>query len=209
MERRLAKQTNNEAEVELNSTPPTQEEATQSFEDNKHQTNEKEKKTSNENRPKDAEQKPTTQTKRDSGKRPLSNSSASPTMKHRNKRKNSKGESDYGPSNERDPEISSGTSSDNGLSEFQLFADTCCHELIQKSTDRVSACACQKQFYRCMCGWKLLGLEKGVYKCDTCDATVANCVSCGSFQVKKEGKLFQCESCQYQLTKELHHSTNF
>ena len=209
MERRLAKQTNNEAEVEINSTPPTHEEVTQSFEDNKHQTNEKEKKTLNENRPKDAEQKPTTQTKRDSGKRPLSDSSASPTTKHRNKRKNSKGVRDDSPSNERDPEISSGTSSDNGLSEFQLFADPCCHELIQKCTGRHFACACQKQFYRCMCGWKLLGLEKGVYKCDTCDATVANCVGCGSFQVKKKGKLFQCENCQYQLTKELHHSTNF
>ena len=49
MERRLAKKkTNNEAEVELNSTPPTQEEATQSFEDKKQQTNENEKKTPNE-----------------------------------------------------------------------------------------------------------------------------------------------------------------
>ena len=55
MERRLAKQTNNEAEVELNNTPPTQEEATQSFEDKKHQINEKEKTPPNENRPKDAE----------------------------------------------------------------------------------------------------------------------------------------------------------
>ena len=67
MERRLAKQTNSKAEVELNTTPPTQEEATQSFEDKKHQINEKEKKTPFENRPKDTEQKPTTQTKRDSG----------------------------------------------------------------------------------------------------------------------------------------------
>ena len=131
MERRLAKLTNNEAEVELNSTPPTQEEATQLFQDKKHQINEKEKKTPNKNRPKDAEQKPTTQTKRNSGKRPLSDSSASPTMKHR-KEKNSKGEHDDSPLNERYPEISSGTSSDNKLSEFQLFADPCCHELIQK-----------------------------------------------------------------------------
>ena len=37
MERRLEIQTNNKAEVELNSTPPTLEEATQSFEDKKHQ----------------------------------------------------------------------------------------------------------------------------------------------------------------------------
>ena len=200
MERRLAKQTNNDAEVELNSTPPTQQEATQSYEDKKQQTNENEKKTPNENR------KPTTQTKRDSGKRPLSDSSDSPTMKHRNERKSSKGERD---SNGWDPEISSGTSNDDELAEFQLFADSCCHELIQKCTGQHFACACQKQFYRCKCGWKLLGLEKGVYKCDTCDAIVANCVGFGSFQVKKKGKLFQCESCQYQLTKELHHSTNF
>ena len=73
-------------------------------------------------------------------------------MKHRNKRKNSKCERDDSPSNEQDPEISSGTSSDNELSEFQLFADPCCHELIQKCIGRHFACTCQKQFYRCMCG---------------------------------------------------------
>ena len=55
----------------------------------------------------------------------------------------------------RDPEISSGRSDDNELSEFQLFADPCCYELIQKCTGRHFACACQKQFYRCKCGWKL------------------------------------------------------
>ena len=122
-------------------------------------------------------------------------------MKHRNKRKNSIGERDDSPSNERDPEISSGTSSDNGLSEFQLFADPCCHELIQKCTGRHFACACQKQSYRCMCGWKLLGLEKGVYKCDTCDATVANCVGCGSFQVKKKGNFFSVKAANTSSRK--------
>ena len=83
MERRLAKHANNDAEVELSSTPPTQQEATQSYEGKKQQTNKNEK-TPNENR------KPTTQTKRHLGKRPLSDSSDSPTMKHKNKKKTAK-----------------------------------------------------------------------------------------------------------------------
>ena len=200
LEKRLAKQTN---KAETSNPPITQEEAQNSFEDQSPVIERNEKKKMNENL------QPTAPTNRDSGKRPLSDSSDSPTMKHRNKRKNSKGERDDSPSSRRDPEISSGTSDEDDVSEFQLFADPCCHELIQKCTGRHFACACQKQFYRCKCGWKLLGLEKGVYKCNSCDAIVANCVSCGSFQVKKKGKLFQCESCHYQLTKELHRSTNF
>ena len=122
-------------------------------------------------------------------------------MKHRNKRKNSKGERDDSPSNGRNPEISFGTSNDDELSELQLFADPCCHELIQKCTGRHFACACQKQFYRCKCGWKLLGLKKGVYKCDTCDATVANCVGCGSFQVKKKGNFFNVKAANTSSRK--------
>ena len=47
------------------------------------------------------------------------------------KEKNSKGERDDGPSSQRDPEISSCRSDDDELSEFQLFADRCRHELIQ------------------------------------------------------------------------------
>ena len=130
-------------------------------------------------------------------------------MKHRNKRKKSKGKCDDSPSSRRDSEISSGTSDDDEASEFQLFTNPCCHELIQKCTRRHFTCACQKQFYRCKCGWKLLGLDNGIYKCDRCDAIAANCVGCGSFQVKKKGNLFQCENCHYQLTKELHRSTGF
>ena len=125
LEKRMAKKPS-EVEIKPSNPPPTQEEAKKFFEEQPQRTNENEKKKLNEN------QQPTTLTNRDSGKRPLSDSSDSPTMKHRNKRKNSKGERDDSPSNRRDPEISSGTSDDDEVSEFQLFADPCCHELIQK-----------------------------------------------------------------------------
>ena len=166
----------NEVETKTSNPPPTQEEAKEYFEEQPQRSNENEKKKLNEN------QQPTTLTNRDSGKRPLSDSSDSPTMKHRNKRKNIKGERDDSPSSRRDPEINSGTSDDHQVSEFELFADPCCHELIQKCTGRHFACACQKQFYTCKCGWKLLKLDKGVYKCDSCDAIVANCVDLTVFR---------------------------
>ena len=146
-----------EIETKPFNLPPTQEEAKQPFEEQPQRINENERKKLNKN------QQPTTLTNRDSGKRPLSDWSNSPTMEHRNKRKNSKGERDDSSSIRLVPEISSGTSDDDEVSEFQLFADSCCHELIQKCTGRHFACACQKQFYRCKWGWKLLGLDKGVY----------------------------------------------
>ena len=125
LEKRLAKQTN---EAETSNPPTTQEEAQNSFEDQRPTIERNEKQKMNENL------QPTTPTNRDSGKRPLSDSSDSPTMKHRNKRKNSKGERDDSPSSRRDPEISSGTSDYDEVSKFQLFADPCCHKLIQKCT---------------------------------------------------------------------------
>ena len=126
-------------------------------------------------------QSPTTQkinAKKDSGKRPLSNDS-SPNNDQKSRRKTSIGEHDDSPFR-RDPEISSGSSSVD-FSEFKVFADPYCHELIQKYTGKHFACACQKQFYRCKCGWKFLGIEKSAYKCDDCDDVVAICVGCGSF----------------------------
>ena len=74
----------NEVEVKPPNPPPTQKEAKQSFGEQPKRTNENERKKLNEN------QQTTTQTNRDLGKRPLSDSSNSLTMKHRNKRKNSK-----------------------------------------------------------------------------------------------------------------------
>ena len=92
---------------------------------------------------------------------------------------------------------------------IKLHTDLCCYELIQECTGRYFVCACERQYYKCKCDWKTIGREKGAYKCDNCRGIVANCVSCGSFQVKKKGKTFQCESCHCQLTKELHRSTTF
>ena len=126
-------------------------------------------------------QSPTTQkinAKKDSGKRPLSNDS-SPNNDQKSRRKTSIGEHDDSPFR-RDPEISSGSSSVD-FSEFKVFADPYCHKLIQKYTGKHFACAFQKQFYRCKCGWKFLGIEKSAYKCDDCDDVVAICVGCGSF----------------------------
>ena len=209
MERRMAKNPPGYGiEIEQPEPLPTLEEAKQSFEEDKSQSStpeeRKEKKIKS-----NKDQLPITQkdsANKDSGKRPLSDDS-SPNSNQKSRRKTSIGEHDdstFG----RDPEISSGSSSVD-FSEFKVFADPCCHELIQKCTGKHFACACQKQFYKCKCGWKLLGVEKGAYRCDVCDDVVAICVGCGSFQIKKKGKLFQCENCHYQLTKELYRSTHF
>ena len=191
MERRMAKNSPECSFENKQSEPlPTLEEAKQSFEEDKRKSStpeeRKEKKIkSNKN------QLPITQKDRankDSGKRPLSDNS-SPNSNHKSRKKTSIGEHDDSPFG-RDPEISSDSSSVD-FSEFKVFADPCCHELIQKCTGKHFACACQKQFYKCKCRWKLLEVDKGAYKCDECDDVVAVCVGCGSFQIKKKGKLFQ------------------
>ena len=209
LERRLAKNPSENTEIESSEKPTTLEEAKQSFEDDRRKdSTPEEREESKKIKPK-KDQLPATQkdnVNKDSGKRPLSDES-SPNNTQKSRRKTSIGEHDdstFG----RDPEISSGSSSVD-FSEFKVFADPCCHELIPKCTGKHFACACQKQFYRCKCGWKLLGVEKGAYRCDVCDDVVAICVGCGSFQIKKKGKLFQCENCHYQLTKELYRSTHF
>ena len=106
-----------------------------------------------------------------------------------------------------DPEISTDSSME--FEKIRLYANLCCYELIQKCTGHYFACACEKQYFKCKCGWKTTGKEKGVYKCEHCKDIVANYVGCGSFQVKKKGKLFNCENCHCQLTKELHKSSTF
>ena len=146
MERRLAKNPpGSTSEIEPSEPLPTLEEAKQSFEINKRKSSipkeqeENKKVKSKENQP------PTTQkdsANKDSGKRPLSDSS--PYNKQKSRRKTSIGERNDSPF-KRDPEISSGSSSID-FSEFKVFADLCCHELIQKCTGKHFACACQKQF---------------------------------------------------------------
>ena len=132
MERRMARNPPGyDIENEQPEPLPTLEEAKQPFEDEKRKSStpedrEEKKIKSNKN------QLPITQkdsANKDSGKRPLSDDS-SPNSNQKSRRKTSIGEHDdstFG----RDPEISSGSSSVD-FSQFKVFADPCCHELIQK-----------------------------------------------------------------------------
>ena len=146
-------------------------------------------------------QKPT-----EANKRPLSDSSSSPPNQPQ-RRKNSVTEKEIISLFDLDPEISTDSSTE--FDEIKPYANPCCYELIQKCTGRHFACACEQQYLKCKFGWKNIGKEKGAYQCKQCKDIVANCVSCGSFQIKKKGKLFNCENCHCQLTKELHRSSTF
>ena len=145
--------------------------------------------------------------KKEASKRSLSDSSYIPPSIQPQKKTNFATEKDLSELFQPDSETNSSSSTED--QDLKLLTDPCCYELIQKCTGRYFVCACERQYYKCKCGWKTIGREKGAYKCDNCREIVANCVSCGSFQVKKKGKLFQCESCHCQLTKELHRSTTF
>ena len=176
---------------------PTQEEAAKSFEQESKIVKEKTK-SKKVDVPKKQE--------KEANKRPLSNSSSS-SVSNPPKRKTGTDEQELASIFDCTPEDNADSSFE--FTDFKLFAEDCCHELIQKCTGKQFICACKKQYYRYKCGWKLLGRETGAYRCDECGEIVANCVGCGSFQVKKKGKLFHCENCQYQLTKELHKSITF
>ena len=164
--------------------PPTKEEVAKSFERNQSQEKKKEKEAS---------------------KRPFSDSSNSP-LNQSQKRKHTTTEETRSQF-DLDPEFSTDSSME--FEEIRSYANPCCYELIQKCTGHYFACASEKHYFKCKCGWKTIGQEKGVYNCEQCKDIVANCVGCGSFQVKKKGKLFNCENCQCQLTKELHKSLTF
>ena len=210
MERQLAK---NPSECSFENEQPepllTLEKAKQSFEDEKIKSSTPEERKENKKIKSNKNQLPITQkdsANKDSGQRLLSDDS-SPNSNQKFRRKTNIGEHDDSPFG-RDREISSGSSSVD-FTEFKIFADPCCNKLIQKCSGKHFACACQKQIYKCKCGWKLIGVDKVAYKYDDCDDVVAICVGCGNFQIKKKRKFFQCENCHYQLTKELYRSTHF
>ena len=188
MQKRVAAISNDSENETEKESPPTQEEAAKSFERNDSKSEKEEQ-------------------KKEANKRPLSDSSNTPPSIQPQKKTNFANEKDLSELFEPDSEINSSSSTDD--QDLKLFTNPCCYELIQKCTGRYFVCACERQYYKCKCGWKTIAREKGAYKCDNCREIVANCVSCGSFQVKKKGKLFQCESCHCQLTKELHRSTTF
>ena len=132
MERRLAKNQPESTEIEPSEQPTTVEEAKQSFEDNRRKDSTPEEREENKKVKPKEDQLPATQknnVNKDSGKCPLSDDSL-PNNTQKSRKKNSIGEHDDSPFG-RDPEISSGSSSVD-FSEFKVFADPCCHELIQK-----------------------------------------------------------------------------
>ena len=203
LQRRMAK---SPSEADNNTTQrqfvPTQEETAKSFEQQPKIPEERTRKQQQSNSKKDLPKKQ----EKEVNKRPLSDSSSS-SVSNPPKRKIGTDEQELASLFDNTPEDNPDSSLD--YTDFKLFAEDCCHELIQKCTGKHFICACEKQYYRCKCGWKLLGRETGAYRCDECGEIVANCVGCGSFQVKKKGKLFHCDNCQYQLTKELHNSITF
>ena len=114
--------------------------------------------------------------KKEASKRPLSDSNNTPpSIQPQKKKTNFVTEKDLSELFEPDSEINSSSSTED--QDLKLLTDPCCY-------------ACERQYYKCKCGWKTIGREKGAYKCDNCREIVANCVSCGSFQVKKKGKTF-------------------
>ena len=169
---------------------PTQEEATKSFE---RHSKTAEEKTNNNSKKEDLPNKQ----EKEANKRPLSSFSSS-SVSNSPKRKTGTDEQKlaylFYCTLEDNPDSSL------GFRDFKLFAKDCSHELIQKCTGKHFVCASETQYYRCKCGWKLLGRETGAYRCDECGEIVANCMGCGSFQR---------ENCQYQLTKELHKFITF
>ena len=98
-----------------------------------------------------------------------------------------------------DPEITTDSSTE--FDEIKPYANPCCYELIQKCTGRHFACACEQQYFKCKCGWKNIGKEKGAYQCEQRKDIVANCVSCGSFQIKKKGKFLTAKTATVSSRK--------
>ena len=125
--------------------------------------------------------------KAEANKRPLSNSSSLPPNQPQ-RRKNLATEKEIISLFDLDPEISTDSSTE--FDEIKPYANPCYYELIQKCTGRHFACACEQQYFKCKCGWKNIGKEKGAYQCEQCKDIVANCVSCGSFQIKKKASFF-------------------
>ena len=109
------------------------------------------------------QQQPKKQTK-EQNKRPLSNSSCS-SVSIPTKRKINIDEQEV--AFLFDPKIDASSCPE--ITDFKLFAEDCCHKPIQKCTGRYFACACEKQYYKCQCGGKLLVSEKRAYRCDECN----------------------------------------
>ena len=143
MQRRVATIPNDsESEIEKESSP-THEEAAKSFERNPTRTQKEEQ-------------------KKEASKRPLSDSSNTPPLIQPQKKTNFVTDKELCELLfEPDPEINSSSSTED--QDLKSFTDLCCYELIQKCIGRYFVCACERQYYKCKCGWKTIGREKGAY----------------------------------------------
>ena len=147
MQRRIAT-TPNEFNSEIEREPsPTYEEVVQSFENNAEETKESDKSTQ----------------KKEASKRPLSDSSNTSPAIQPQRKKNSIPETELSNLFSKEVDISIDSSTEDN--DLKSFTDPCCYELIQKCTGRYFACACERQYYKCLCGWKTIAKEKGTYQC--------------------------------------------
>ena len=119
---------------------PIQDEAAKSFE---RQTTIEEK--TNNNNKKDNQPK---KQEKEASKRFLSTSSSS-SVSNSPKRKTGTDEQELASLFYCTPKDNPNCSLD--FADFKLFAEDCCHELIQKCTGKHFVCACEKQYYRCKC----------------------------------------------------------
>ena len=198
MQRKLAT-TSSESGSEIEGEPSlTYEEAAKSFE---------RKDTRNQKEQSQATARQKEEQKKKASIRPFSDFSNTPPLTQPQKKTNSVIHKELSELFEFDQEINSNSSAEDH--DLKSLTDPFCYELIQKCTGCYFVYACERQYYRCKCGWKTIGREKGAYRCDNCHEIVANCVGCASFQVKKKGKLFQCESCHCQLMKRASSFDNF
>ena len=96
--------------------------------------------------------------KTEANKRPLSDSSSSPPNQPQ-RRKNLATEKEIISLFDLDPEISSDSSTE--FDEIKPYTNPCCYELIQKCTGRHFACACEQQYFKCKCSWKISARRRG------------------------------------------------
>ena len=138
MQRRVAT-TSNESKSEIEGEPsPTYEEAAKSFE--RDDTGNKIEQSQLTARPKEDQKKETS-------KRPLSDSSNTPPLTQPQKKTNSVIDKELSELFEFDD-----TDSSTEFDEIKPYANPCCYELIQKCTGRHFACACEQQYFKCKCG---------------------------------------------------------
>ena len=152
MQKRVAT-TFNESKSKIVGEPsPTYEEAAKSFE---------RKDIGNQKEQSQPTARPKEDQKKETSKRPLSDSSNTPPLTQPQKKTNSVIDKELSELFEFD-DIDSSTEFD----EIKPYANPCCYELIQKCTGRHFACACEQQYFKCKCGWKNIGNEKGAYQCE-------------------------------------------